>query len=168
MKKYLIILISTALFSNSLNAFEVYGIKSGITKEEYYALVDCQAEVDKYNSELTSSYSTRAKLSWCEDASLDLAYFEGMYPGRFMQWTHDNRLWRLQIRVTKRSGIIEGLGQKRGMEAAFPGKEIIESSSTSQYGTTEYMSIMFIDDKLFQESLKHYKDAYLERFNIKK
>tara|TARA_Y100001970_G_C13756144_1_gene613414 strand:+ start:117 stop:611 length:495 start_codon:yes stop_codon:yes gene_type:complete len=164
MKKYLIILISTALFSNSLNAFEVYGIKSGITKEEYYALVDCQAAVDKYNSELTSSYAKRARLSWCEDTSLDLAYFEGMYPGRFMQWTHDNRLWRLQIRVVKRSGIIEGLGQKRAMEAAFPEKEIIESSS----GTTEYMSVMFIDDKLFQESLKHYKDTYLERFNIKK
>tara|TARA_B100000401_G_C52463894_1_gene557820 strand:+ start:115 stop:621 length:507 start_codon:yes stop_codon:yes gene_type:complete len=168
MKKYLIILISTALFSNSLNAFEVYGIKSGITKDEYYALVDCQANVDKYNEGKTGRYDVKASLSWCEDKSLDLPYFEGMYPDRFMQWTHDNRLWRLQIRVRKVSGIIEELAQKRAMEAAFPRKEIIESSTTSQYGTTEYMSVMFIDDKLFQESLKFYKDIYLEKFNIKK
>lgn len=168
MKKYLMALSLSILFTNSVNAFEVYGIKSGITKDEFYSLVGCQAVVDKYNSELTSSYSTKAKLSWCQDGSLDLPYFEGMYPDRFMQWTHDDRLWRLQIRVRKTSGIIQGLAQQKAFQAAFPGMEIIESSSTSQYGTTNYMSVMLIDDALFQESLDYYEKDYLEKFNTKK
>ena len=168
MKKYLIALSLAILFTNSVSAFEVYGIKSGITKDEFYSVVDCQANVDKYNSELTSSYSAKASLSWCQDGSIDIPYFEGVYPGRFMQWTHDDRLWRLQIRVTKNGGIIQGLAQKSAFQAAFPGMEIIESSSTSQYGTTNYMSIMFIDDAVFQESLDYYEKDYLEKFNTKK
>ena len=168
MKKYLLTLSLAILFTNYVNAFEVYGIKSGMAKDEFYSQVDCQAGVDKYNSELTSSYSTRAKLSWCEDGSIDLPYFEGVFPDRFMEWTHDDRLWRLQIRVRKTSEIIQGLAQQKAFQAAFPGMEIIESSTTSQYGTSNFMSVLFIDDALFQESLDHYEKEYLEKFNTKK
>lgn len=168
MKKYLMALSLAILFTNSVSAFEVYGIKSGITKDEFYSLVDCQANVDKYNSELPSKYSTTAKLSWCQDKSLDLPYFEGVYPDRLMQWTHDDRLWRFQIRVIKHSGIIQGLAQKSAFQAAFPEMEIIETSSTNKYGTTNYMSIMFIDDAVFQESMNYYEKDYLEKFNTKK
>ena len=77
MKKYLMPAILAILFTNSLSAFEVYGIKSGMTKEEYYAAVDCQAGVDKYNVGKTGKYDTKASLDWCEDSSLrDLPYFE--------------------------------------------------------------------------------------------
>ena len=169
MKKYLMPAILAILFTNSLSAFEVYGIKSGMTKEEYYAAVDCQAGVDKYNVGKTGKYDTKASLDWCEDSSLrDLPYFEGMYPGRFLEWTHDDRIWRLHIRVTKSDGIISGIAQRNAMEKAFPGKEITESSSTSKYGTTEYLSIFFIDNKVFQESLNHYEKKYLDLFNTKK
>ena len=158
----------TILFTSSLSAFEVYGIKSGMTKEEYYAAVDCQANVDKYNEGKTGRYDTKASLSWCEDTSLDLPYFEGMYPSRFLKWTHDDRIWRLHIRVRKNDGIIAGVAQRNAMQKAFPGKEITETSTTSQYGTTEYLSVLFIDNKVFQESLNHYEKDYLEKFNTKK
>ena len=168
MKKPLLALTLAILFTNSAIAFEVYGIKSGVTKDEYYELVGCQAAVDEYNVDKTSTYAVKASLSWCQDGSIDLPYFEDVYPNKFMQWTHDDRLWRLQIRVLKRSGIIEGVAQELAMKEAFPGSEIVESSTSSQYGTTDYMSILFIDDKIFQESLDHYQKEYLEKFNTKK
>ena len=168
MKKPLLALALAILFTNSASAFEVYGIKSGITKDGYYELVGCQAAVDEYNVDKTSKYSTKATLSWCQDGSLAVPYFEGVYPGRFMEWTHDDRLWRLQIRVVKSSGLIEALAQKFAMQKAFPGSDIVESSTSSQYGTTDYMSILFIDDELFQESLDHHQKEYLEKFNTKK
>ena len=153
------------LFSFNTYAFEVYGLKSGMTKTEFYELTDCQAGVDKYNRE--NSYST-AYLSWCLDSSIRLDYFNDISPTIFYQWTHEEKLWRVSLRHTKRKDILQGIAYKRAIQKAHPGMDILESSSTSQYGTTEFLTVTYIDDSLSESSIDHYVNIYLEDLNNKK
>ena len=163
MKKLILVLL---LFSGfNLSAFEVYGLKSGMTKTEFYELTGCQAAVEKYNRENTY---TKATLKWCFDGSLSLDYFEDINPSVFFQWTHEDKLWRVSLQHRKPSGILKGIAFKKAVQEAHPGMEVVESSSTNQYGTVEYLIVTYIDESLSNSSINHYTKSFLEELNNKK
>ena len=159
--------------------FEIYGLKSGMTKAEYYELTNCQAFVDNFNAK-KSRYQDAKDLTACLDVPKtfgsehaeygheSMAYFDGIGPDLGLSWTHDDRLWRVQIQETVPSGILQEIGFRRAFQDAFPALEVQESSSTSQYGTTEYLTVMFIDSDLSEVSVEHYQAEYLKKLNNKK
>ena len=50
----------------------------------------------------------------------------------------------------------------------FPDSEIKETSTTSQYGTTHYRIITFIDQSEYQKNEDYYATQYLDEINFKK
>ena len=163
MKKLILLPLFFSAFY--LSAFEVYGFKSGMTKTEFYELTNCQAAVDQFNIEYTY---TKVELTSCFDGSLKPDYFEDIVPTVLFQWTHEDKLWRVSLQHVKRSGILQGIAYRRAVEEAHPGVDIVESSKTSKYGTTEYLTVNYIDESLSNNSIDHYAKNYLEELNNKK
>ena len=163
------VFIPLLLFSFNTYAFEVYGLKSGITKTEFYELTNCQAYIDQYNIDNPPSrYSPARTKNYCINniigaiADTDLDYFEGIANSLiYTEWTHENKLWRIQIFYFKPGGILQGLAFMRALEEAFPGKEITEDSKGRQV-------ITFVDDTLSNGAIDHYKKQSLEKINYKK
>jgi hypothetical protein len=97
-----------------------------------------------------------------------MPYFDDVSPDVSLEWTHDDRLWRVALTAVVPSGILENIAFRNAFSDAFPGKEIKESSSTNKYGTKKYLTVFFIDDSLSDQSTNHYYSKYLTEFNNKK
>jgi len=161
-----------------LPAFDIYGLKSGMTKTEFYEMTNCQAFVDNYNLK-KSSYSDTRDLTYCLDVPKlwgsdhesygheSMPYFDGIEPSIDLEWTHDDKLWRVQITDTVPKGILKSIAFKQAFTEAFPGIEIQESSSTSQYGTTNRLTVVYIDSTVFDQSVSFYKNEYLNALKNK-
>ena len=68
----------------------------------------------------------------------------------------------------RRGGILQKGAFKDAFSKAYPGKDIQESSSTNEYGTTHYLNVVFTDSTLSAISTKYYRDKYLSELNNKK
>lgn len=155
-----------------LSAFELYGLKSGMTKDEFYELTNCQAYIDNYNS-TKSTYSDAKSLESCYSNIIGavengLNYFEGVLPRIYLDWTHDDRLWRADFTYFKKKGILQGIAFKEALQNAHPGKEIKETSTTSSYGTTEYLNVIYIDQALSDASINFYTEEFSKTIKNKK
>lgn len=161
-----------------LPAFDIYGLKSGMTKTEFYEMTNCQAFVDNYNLK-KSSYSDTRDLTYCLEVPKlwgsdhesygheSMPYFDGIEPSIDLEWTHDDKLWRVQITDTVPKGILKSIAFKQAFAEAFPGIEIQESSSTSQYGTTNRLTVVYIDSTVSDQSVSFYKNEYLNELKNK-
>ena len=171
MKK--IILLPLLFSAFYLSAFEIYGLKGGMTKAEFYELTDCQAFVDQYNKDNPPGKRATAKnIDFCEYGigyysagdSNKLPLFRNIKPSIYLQWTHDDKLWRVSVRHTKpeKLGILQGIAYERAIRESHPGMEIKESSYKSQYVDIDYFTVTYIDDAVSEESIKHYVNQYLD------
>lgn len=161
-----------------LPAFDIYGLKSGMTKTEFYEMTNCQAFVDNYNLK-KSSYSDTQDLTYCLEVPKlwgsdhesygheSMPYFDGIEPSISLEWTHDDKLWRVQLTDVIPSGILQSIAFKQAFAEAFPGMEIQESSSTTQYGTTNRLTVVYIDSTLSDQSVSFYKNEYLNELKNK-
>lgn len=161
-----------------LPAFDIYGLKSGMTKTEFYEMTNCQAFVDNYNLK-KSNYSDTQDLTYCLEVPKlwgsdhesygheSMPYFDGIEPSINLEWTHDDKLWRVQITDTVPKGILTSIAFKQAFAEAFPGIEIQESSSTSQYGTTNRLTVVYIDSTVSDQSVSFYKNEYLNELKNK-
>lgn len=179
-KKRIVFPILFSVFACNVYAFEVYGLKSGMTKSEYYELTDCQAYVDNYNSK-KSKYSEKEDLKRCLSAPSSnltskhpeygysyMPYFDDIEPKLSLSWTHDDRLWRVQVTSVLPGGILPKIAFRKAFAEAFPGKEIKESEEIGQYSTTEYLTVMFIDNEISDESIEHHYKKFLLTLNKNK
>ena len=128
--------------------------------------------IDNYNS-TKSTYSDAKTLGSCDSNIIgsverELEYFEGVSPSIYLDWTHDDRLWRADFTYFKRKGILQGIAFKKAVQNAHPGKEIKETSSTSSYGTTEYLNVIYIDQALSDASINFYTEEFSKAVNNKK
>jgi hypothetical protein len=172
----IISLMSVAAYSSE---FEVYGLKSGITKTEFYELTKCQEFIDTYNTKNPPSrYSPAKELSYCLQAPYNsgntgeyeyanLSFF-AIEPSLSLAWTHDDKLWRVTATYEKASGILEGISYAMAVTQAHPGMDVKESSVRGEYGTKEYLTVHYIDDALSDNSVNHYLEIYLTKINNKK
>ena len=178
-KRIIFILSMIAPYGVLAEPFEIYGLKSGITKTEFYELTNCQAFIDNQKVK-KSSYQDAYELKDCLDVPKlwgsdhasygyqSMPYFDGIEPDFGLEWTHDDKLWRVQLQSRVRGGILQKGAFKDAFSKAYPGKDIQESSSTDQYGTTQYLNVVFTDSTLSAISTKHYQDKYLSELNNKK
>ena len=139
---------------------------------------NCQAFVDNYNLK-KSSYSDTRDLTYCLEVPKlwgsdhesygheSMPYFDGIEPSIDLEWTHDDKLWRVQITDTVPKGILKSIAFKQAFAEAFPGIEIQESSSTSQYGTTNRLTVVYIDSTVSDQSVSFYKNEYLNELKNK-
>ena len=171
MKK--IILLPLLFSAFCLSAFEVYGLKGGMTKTEFYELTACQAFVDQYNKDNPpGKRETLKDISFCEygigyysvGSVKKVPLFRNVKPSIYLQWTHDDKLWRVSVKHTKpeKVGILQGIAFERAVRESHPGMEIVESSYNSQYVNLDYLTVNYIDDALSDMSIKHYMNQYLE------
>ena len=179
--RIIFILSMIAPFGVLAEPFEIYGLKSGITKTEFYELTKCHEFIAAYNTKKPPTRYTVAKeLSHCLDVPKlwgsdhasygyqSMPYFDGIQPKFGLEWTHDDKLWRVQLQGTVRGGILQKGAFKDAFSKAYPGKDIQESSSTNEYGTTHYLNVVFTDSTLSAISTKYYRDKYLSELNNKK
>ena len=166
MKKYLMTLCLAILFTNSLSAFEVYGLKSGMTKDEFKVATNCTADIAEYNKEAeTNRYRDARDENYCLEAPKSLSYWKGIKPSVSTEWTHDDKLWRVGLTyVVPEKGILQKIAFRQAVEEANRGIDIQEDSYTYSSSTTNYLIAVYIDNKLSDVSVKHYKDEYLEQF----
>ena len=180
MKKILIFIILTmATLTVHSTEFEIYGLKSGITKTEFYELTKCQEFIDTYNAKKTpSTYSPAKGLSYClqapynslntgEYAYANLPFF-GIEPTVSLKWTHDERLWRVSLNYEKPKGILEGIAYQRAVQEAHPGMDIVESTVNGQYSNKDYLTVNYIDGPLSDSSIEHQFGLYSAKINDKK
>ena len=169
MKKLILLPLLFSAFY--LSAFEVYGLKGGITKTEFYELVNCQEFIDKYNTDNPPGTYTSAKtLYHCWNGAYggkvltsELAYFEGIPSVEIkLQWNHDDRLYLIQLSfVQPLHDNIEFMAFQEAVKETFPDWEIIDTNDGR-------MSITKSDRDLFNESFAYYKNQSLEKINQKK
>ncbi len=178
MKNILVfIIIALASVATHSSEFEVYGLKSGITKTEFYQLVNCQEFITNYN-EKKSQYLDSKNLTHCLTAPYNRSNtgeyeyanlpFFAIEPTLSLAWTHDDKLWRVVVQHQKPSGILEGIAYARAVSEAHPGMEIKEVSVRGEYSTKEYLTVTYIDNALSDNSINHYKSKYLTEINNKK
>ena len=156
----------TILFTNSASAFEVYGLKSGMTKDEFKVATNCTADLAEYNKRAEASrYLDTKDENYCLDAPRGLSYWKGIKPSVSPKWTHDDKLWRVGLTYTvPQKGILQKIAFRQAVEEANQGIDIQEDSYTYSGNTTNYLIAVYIDKKLSNVSVKHYKDEYLEQF----
>jgi len=181
MKSKRIIFILSVIASVGVLAepFEIYGLKSGMTKTEFYELTNCQAFIDNFEvkkkSDEWSLYLTDC-LNAPSPGSSDneysgyksMPYFDDIEPDVALDWTHDNKLWRVQLISRVPDGILQNIAFRNAFSQAYPGKDIQESSSTVVNRTINYLSVVFIDSALSAISEKYYQDKYLSELNNRK
>ena len=177
--RIIFILSVIASFGVLAERFEIYGLKSGITKTEFYELTNCQAFIDNQKvkkSSYDSDYELKDCLGipklWGSDHAKyghkSMPYFDDIKPDFGLEWTHDDKLWRVQLQSRVPGGILQKVAFTDAFSKAYPGQDIQESSSTDKYGTTHYLNVVFTDDTLSAISTKHYHDKYLSELNNKK
>jgi hypothetical protein len=177
--RIIFILSVIASFGVLAEPFEIYGLKSGITKTQFYELTNCQAFIDNHKAK-KSSYQDAYKLEDCLDVPklwgsdhsdyghTSMPFFDGIEPDFALEWTHDDKLWRVQLQSRVPSGILQKIAFKDAFSKAYPGQDILESSSTDKYGTKHYLNVVFTDSTLSAISMKHYHNKYLSELNNKK
>ena len=173
------IIISLVSVTAHSSEFEVYGLKSGITKTEFYELTKCQEFIDTYNEKSPPTrYSPAKELSYCLEAPYNsrntgnyeyanLPFF-AIEPVLSLAWTHDDKLWRVVVQHQKPSGILEGIAYAMAVSQAHPGMDIKESSVRGEYSTKEYLTVTYIDNALSDNSINHHLSEYLTKINNKK
>ena len=145
-----IVLLISLIFSLNSFAFEWHGFKSGMTTDEVKELTGA-----KYAS----------SCDWqCTDA-----YFKKgeTQPPRLWQmgftFTSESKLWRIQMDYMKSSGS-RGVAQTRILTELFPEVELQNRTETRQYGSTDYVIAMLVDNDLFAEDIERVynntKDKY--------
>ena len=169
MKKLILLPLLFSAFC--LSAFEAYGLKSGITKTEFYELVNCQEFIDKYNTDNPSSrYASAKELNHCSNGAFrgtvlteELDYFEGIPSVEItLLWNHEDRLYRIQLGFKQPlNDVIEFEAFQVAVKETFPDWEIIDTNDGR-------LTISKSDKDLFNESFAYYKKQSLEKINQKK
>lgn len=148
MKKYLMTLCLTILFTNSLSAFEFKGVKSGMSLEEVTEVVGTEI-----------SYS--GKTLDDEEASAWLPLIKP-YEVEFL-FNKDKKLWRLTI-VDHQGSVTSSVGRKNALKKVCDTVDedrLQLGSGSYKYWVNTY-KCFFIDSKLFDEDVKHYEKLTLE------
>ena len=150
MKKYLMTLCLTVLFTNSVNAFTYRCIESGMTKDEYHEA--CNTALILSNGGNYTKEDIEADLHFGYDyAGSSLA---GKSNRGSLFWTEDGLLWRIQLRYTVPDDILEKLALREALGKKFRDTEIQESSSTSSRSTTSFYTIVLMDDAVADPAIK--------------
>ena len=149
MNRYLTILVFL-LLSMHAQAFEYRCVKGGMTKAEFHAA--CNTAQILSNKGDYSKSDIEEGLHYGFDYSGSPLEGKSNYASLF--WTEDDLLWRIQIRYTKSDDILRGIAQMQAISETFPNIEIQESTERSSYGSTDYMTVVLVDQAVASAAQK--------------
>jgi len=138
-KKIIIALLLLMAVTN-VQAFDYHGIKSGMSRSQVDALVDCKEYCSGWDYKQLETFFGKDK----EPPALWEMYFS---------YTSDDKLWKIHLKFLD-SGGPYGAAQTRILSELYDDAELQKSSSSSSYGTTDYVNALIIDEALFDADVK--------------
>lgn len=140
MRRVGFILVMSLILSSSVLAFDFFGIKSGMTKEEFEG-------VEKLIKKDKKPY----KISNYEAEKINAEY------------TQQGKLYVLQIYFRKSFNLDEVIALTNALKKVFPNFEIKEESERGTYFTYYYYVVYLMDEKVLNESVKILESEYIEK-----
>jgi hypothetical protein len=137
--------------------FEYRCLKGGMTKAEFHAA--CNTAQILSNKGDYSKSEIEELLHYGFDYSGSPLEGKENYASLF--WTEDDLLWRIQIRYTKSDDILRGIAQMQAISETFPNIEIKESRESSTYGSTDYMTVVLVDQAVASAAQNKIKQEIL-------
>ena len=130
------------LLSASLQAFafDYHGIKSGMAANEVNSQIGCTeycSSIDYRQIETFFGEENRPPALWTMSFS----------------YTSDDKLWRIQLSFIERSGT-GGVAQQRILAELYPDADLQKSSSSNEYGTTNFINALLVDNTLFKRDVE--------------
>lgn len=145
MRRVGFILVMSLILSSSVLAFDFFGIKSGMTKEEFEG-------VERLVKEDKKPY----KISNYEAVKIVPAY------------TQQDKIYLLEIYFEKSFGVDKVIALTNALKKVFPNSEIKEESEKTSWGWTDYYYVVYLmDEKVFNESVKILESEYVEKLKWK-
>ena len=146
MKKYLMTLCLTVLFTNSVNAFTYRCIESGMTKDEYHEAWNTSL-ISQNNGDSREYLETKL---W-SNRDLSGTPLEGMNPGIELYWTEDNLLWKINFTYYAGKGAIRAAAMQDLLNKEYPGLDI--QKKTNEYGNS-FFYVVLSDEEILNLALK--------------
>lgn len=141
MRRVGFILVMSLILSSSVLAFDFFGIKSGMTKEEFEG-------VEKLIKEDKEPY----KISNYEAEKIKAEY------------TQQGKIYLLQIYFNKSFEVDKVIALTNALKKVFPNSEINEVSEKTSWGWTDYYYVVYLtDEKVLNESVKKLEQEYIEK-----
>ena len=141
MRRVGFILVMSLILSSSVLAFDFFGIKSGMTKEEFEG-------VEKLIKEDKKPY----KISNYEAEKIKAEY------------TQQGKIYLLEIYFNKSFGVDKVIALTNALKKVFPDSEINEVSEKTSWGWTDYYYVVYLTDKkVLNESVQKLEQEYIEK-----
>lgn len=143
MRRIGFILVMSLILSSSVLAFDFFGIKSGMTEEEF-EVVERLVKEDEEPYKISNYGAEKIKA----------------------EYTQQGKIYLLQIYFRKSFEVDKVIALTNALKKVFPNSEIKEESEDpAGYGwsRTYYYVVYLMDEKVLNESVKKIESEYIEK-----
>lgn len=148
MKKMVLFLCLFTFLPVQVFAFDFYGIKSGMTKEDVSSLF----RTDDLTSLEGDDLEKYPKLANTEYWDISFSF------------TSDNKLWKIIARVRQGYSTLRKIAKKEALISKYKAENIKKTSEEVVNGVTYYYyNVILIDQKLVDIEIEKFKKYYLNK-----